>query len=40
VLGDRDNARSAANEARRALAGQPDKVRRLDELAKGLGLEG
>jgi cytochrome c-type biogenesis protein CcmH len=40
VLGDRDNARNAANEARRALAGQPEKVRRLDELAKGLGLEG
>jgi cytochrome c-type biogenesis protein CcmH len=40
VLGDRDNARSAADEARRALANQPDKVRRLDELAKGLGLEG
>jgi cytochrome c-type biogenesis protein CcmH len=40
VLGDRDNARSAADEARRALAGQPEKVRRLDELAKGLGLEG
>ncbi len=40
VLGDRDNARSAADEARRALADQPDKVRQLDELAKGLGLEG
>ncbi len=40
VLGDRDNARSAADEARRALAGQPDNVRRLDELAKGLGLKG
>jgi cytochrome c-type biogenesis protein CcmH len=40
VLGDRDNARSAADEARRALADQPDNVRRLDELAKGLGLEG
>ena len=40
VLGDRDNARSAADEARRALAADPDKVRRMDELAKGLGLEG
>lgn len=40
VLGDRDNARNAADEARRALADDPDKVRRMDELAKGLGLEG
>ncbi len=40
VLGDRDKARSAANEARRALASEPDKVRRVDELAKGLGIEG
>jgi cytochrome c-type biogenesis protein CcmH len=40
VLGDRDQARSAVGEARQALAGEPDKVRRLDELAKGLGLEG
>jgi cytochrome c-type biogenesis protein CcmH len=40
VLGDRDQARAAVGEARQALAGEPDKVRRLDELAKGLGLEG
>ncbi len=40
VLGDRDKARCAADEARRALASEPDKVRRVDELAKGLGLEG
>ncbi len=40
VLGDRDHARTAASEARRALAGEPEKVRRVDELAKGLGLEG
>ena len=40
VLGDRDKARSAADEARRALASEPDKVRQVDELAKGLGIEG
>ena len=40
VLGDRDKARGAADEARRALANEPDKLRRVDELAKGLGLEG
>ena len=31
---------AAADEARRALASDPDKVRQIDELAKGLGLEG
>jgi cytochrome c-type biogenesis protein CcmH len=40
VLGDRDKARAAAAEARRALAPEPEKVRRIDELVKGLGLEG
>ena len=40
VLGERDKARAAAAEARRALASAPDKVRRIDELVKGLGLEG
>jgi cytochrome c-type biogenesis protein CcmH len=40
VLGDRDKARAAASDARRALASDPDKVRRLDDLVKGLGLEG
>jgi cytochrome c-type biogenesis protein CcmH len=40
VLGERDKAREAATEARRALAAEPDKVRRLEELVKGLGLEG
>ncbi len=40
VMGDRDNARNAADEARRAVANDPDKVRKVDELAKGLGLEG
>ncbi len=40
VLGDRDKARAAAGDARRALASEPDKLRQIDELVKGLGLEG
>lgn len=40
VLGDRDKARAAAVDARRALAGDADKLRRIDDLVKGLGLEG
>jgi cytochrome c-type biogenesis protein CcmH len=39
VLGDRDKARSAASDARRAVGSDTDKLRRLDELVKGLGLE-
>ncbi len=40
VLGDRDKARAAAGDARRALGSDPDKLRRIDDLVKGLGLEG
>jgi cytochrome c-type biogenesis protein CcmH len=40
VLGERDRARGAAADARRALAADPEKLRRFDELVKGLGLEG
>jgi cytochrome c-type biogenesis protein CcmH len=40
VLGDREKALAAVGDARRALAGQPDKLRRIDDLVKGLGLEG
>jgi cytochrome c-type biogenesis protein CcmH len=40
VLGERDKARDAAADARRALAGEPEKLRRIDDLVKGLGLEG
>jgi cytochrome c-type biogenesis protein CcmH len=40
VLGDRDRARDAVADARKALASEPDKLRRLDEFVKGLGLEG
>jgi cytochrome c-type biogenesis protein CcmH len=40
VLGDRDKARAAVTEARRSLGADPDKLRQLDDLVKGLGLEG
>ena len=40
VLGEPDKARAAAGDARRALAGEPDKVRMIEGLIKGLGLEG
>ena len=40
VLGERDKARAAVADARRALAGDAAKLRRLDDLVKGLKLEG
>jgi cytochrome c-type biogenesis protein CcmH len=40
VLGDRAKAKDAAAEARRVLSERPDDVRRVDDLVKGLGLEG
>jgi cytochrome c-type biogenesis protein CcmH len=40
VMGEPDKARAAVADARRALAGDPTKLRRLDDLVKGLGLEG
>ncbi len=40
VLGDRDRARGAAADARRALGGRPDEVKRIDDLVRELGLEG
>jgi cytochrome c-type biogenesis protein CcmH len=40
VLGDRQQARAAADDARRALASDPDKLRRIDDLIKELALEG
>src|SRR5262245_19055015 len=40
VLGDRDKALTAVGDARRALASEPEKLRKIDELVKGLGLEG
>lgn len=39
VLGDRDKARAAATDARRALENDADKQRRLDDFVKDLGLE-
>jgi cytochrome c-type biogenesis protein CcmH len=40
VMGDKDKARAAASDARRALGADSDKQRRLDDLVKTLGLEG
>jgi len=40
VLGDQDKARDAAADAKRALAERPEEVKRIDDLAKSLGLEG
>lgn len=40
VLGERDKALTAAANARTALAGNNDNLRRIGELAKELGLEG
>jgi cytochrome c-type biogenesis protein CcmH len=40
VLGDRDRAKAAAADARQALGERPDDLKRIDDLVKGLGLEG
>jgi cytochrome c-type biogenesis protein CcmH len=40
VLGEPDKARAAVVDARRALAADPSKLQRLDDLVRGLGLEG
>ncbi len=40
VLGDRAKAKDTAAEAKRVLSERPDDVRRIDDLVKGLGLEG
>jgi cytochrome c-type biogenesis protein CcmH len=40
ILGDRDKAKNAAADARRALSDQPEQIKRIDDLVKGLGLEG
>jgi cytochrome c-type biogenesis protein CcmH len=39
VLNDRDKARAAAGDARRALASDPDKLRQIEDTIKSLGLE-
>jgi len=40
VLGERDKAEAALADARKALAAEADKLRRVDDLAKELGLNG
>ena len=40
VLGDRDKAKNAATEARRALQDRPEDIKQIDAIVKGLGLEG
>jgi cytochrome c-type biogenesis protein CcmH len=40
VLGERDKAQAALADARKALAAEPDKFKRVDDLAKELGLAG
>ncbi len=40
VLGERDKARTAAGDAKRALASDPDKLQRIEGMIKELGLEG
>jgi cytochrome c-type biogenesis protein CcmH len=40
ALGERDKAHAAAIDARKAFASDPDKLRRLDAVLKGLGVEG
>jgi len=40
VLGERDKAQAAAGDARRALAGDPDKLRQIEDMIRSLGLQG
>lgn len=40
VLGDRDKAKGAAADARRALQGNPENIKQIDALVRGLGLDG
>lgn len=40
VLGDQDKAKAAAADARKALAGDPDKLRQIDAVIKDLKVEG
>jgi cytochrome c-type biogenesis protein CcmH len=40
VLGEFDKARAAAAAARRALAAWPERLHRVEEAMKGLGLDG
>ena len=40
VLGERDKAQAAAGDARRALTGDPDKLRQIEDVIKSLNLQG
>jgi cytochrome c-type biogenesis protein CcmH len=40
VLGERDKALAAAGEAKRAFASDPDKLKRIQDTIKEMGLEG
>jgi cytochrome c-type biogenesis protein CcmH len=40
VLGERDKAKDAAADAKRALSDRPDEIKRVDDLVKDLGLAG
>jgi len=40
VLGDRNKAKDAAADAKRAMSGHPDEIERIDDLVKDLGLAG
>jgi cytochrome c-type biogenesis protein CcmH len=40
VLGEREQAKGAVADAKKALAQHPDEIKRIDDLVKGLGLEG
>jgi cytochrome c-type biogenesis protein CcmH len=40
VLGERDKAKDAAADAKRALSDYPDEIKRIDDLVKDLGLAG
>jgi cytochrome c-type biogenesis protein CcmH len=40
VLGERDKAQSAASDARKALSGDADKLQRIEDVIKNLGLQG
>jgi cytochrome c-type biogenesis protein CcmH len=40
VLGDRDKAQTAISDAERAMAARPDDLKRIDDLARDLGLKG
>jgi len=40
VLGEREKAISAADAAKRALVSDTDKIRRIEDAIKSLGLEG